>query len=191
MTPGNALSAISPRELSRLMRVSRRATSAAILEHIADRESHDRAIVGRVAGRHSGPRPNHCRLNCGSRTPAAPPETTRLAEARPLTDAVFVRPLFGTYRHCGGALQHAGAISARRCLRGRAFHQRRRGRAAQVAGLFRGPGSRRRVLSRTRSLSGRSSARTGIVAGPASRAVSHPTRPRQGGAGPAIGSGVS
>ena len=43
--------------------------------------------------------------------PAAPPETTRLAEARPLTDAVFVRPLFGTYRHCGGACLKSGELS--------------------------------------------------------------------------------
>jgi hypothetical protein len=42
---------------------------------------------------------------------AAPPETTRLAEARPLTGAVFVRPLFGTYRHCGGACLKSGELS--------------------------------------------------------------------------------
>jgi len=43
--------------------------------------------------------------------PAAPPETTRHAEARPLTDVVFVRPLFGTYRHCGGACLKSGELS--------------------------------------------------------------------------------
>ncbi|AWV17401.1 MULTISPECIES: hypothetical protein [Methylobacterium] len=41
--------------------------------------------------------------------PAA--ETARSSEARPLADAVFVRPLYGTYRHCGGSCLKSGALS--------------------------------------------------------------------------------
>ena len=42
---------------------------------------------------------------------AAPPEPSRLAEASALTDAVFIRPLFGTYRHCGGACLKSGELT--------------------------------------------------------------------------------
>lgn len=32
-------------------------------------------------------------------------------DARPLTDAVYIRPLYGAYRHCGGACLKSGALS--------------------------------------------------------------------------------
>jgi hypothetical protein len=38
-------------------------------------------------------------------------EVARPAEERSLTDAVFVRPLYGVYRHCGGACLKSGALS--------------------------------------------------------------------------------
>ena len=43
---------------------------------------------------------------------AMPAETARPAtENHALTDAVFVRPLYGTYRHCGGACLKSGELS--------------------------------------------------------------------------------
>lgn len=43
---------------------------------------------------------------------AVPAESAGPApDARGLTDAVFVRPLYGTYRHCGGACLKSGALS--------------------------------------------------------------------------------
>lgn len=33
------------------------------------------------------------------------------AEERNLTDAVFIRPLYGVYRHCGGACLKSGSLS--------------------------------------------------------------------------------
>ncbi|SEH72741.1 hypothetical protein SAMN02799636_03624 [Methylobacterium sp. 275MFSha3.1] len=38
-------------------------------------------------------------------------ETARPAQERPLADAVFVRPLYGTYRHCGGSCLKSGELS--------------------------------------------------------------------------------
>lgn len=39
-------------------------------------------------------------------------ETGRMApEERTLADAVFVRPLYGVYRHCGGACLKSGELS--------------------------------------------------------------------------------
>jgi len=43
---------------------------------------------------------------------ALPPETARpVSQERALSDAVFVRPLYGTYRHCGGACLKSGELS--------------------------------------------------------------------------------
>jgi hypothetical protein len=41
---------------------------------------------------------------------ASEPSRTATDE-RTLTDAVFVRPLYGMYRHCGGACLKSGALS--------------------------------------------------------------------------------
>ncbi len=38
-------------------------------------------------------------------------ETTRAADERVLSDAVFVRPLYGAYRHCGGACLKSGTLT--------------------------------------------------------------------------------
>ncbi|MEE7489700.1 hypothetical protein MOTC310_04135 [Methylobacterium oryzae] len=37
--------------------------------------------------------------------------TVRGPQERPLADAVFVRPLYGTYRHCGGSCLKSGELS--------------------------------------------------------------------------------
>lgn len=48
---------------------------------------------------------------------AGPPLLAHAAAARPapdgrtLTDAVFVRPLYGVYRHCGGACLKSGSLT--------------------------------------------------------------------------------
>ncbi|MCJ2018431.1 hypothetical protein MKK84_13475 [Methylobacterium sp. E-065] len=43
---------------------------------------------------------------------ALPAETARpTTHDRALTDAVFVRPVYGTYRHCGGACLKSGELS--------------------------------------------------------------------------------
>lgn len=42
---------------------------------------------------------------------AAPSGTASPADERSLADAVFVRPLYGVYRHCGGACVKSGALS--------------------------------------------------------------------------------
>ncbi|MGU3666630.1 hypothetical protein ACLBX9_20770 [Methylobacterium sp. A49B] len=42
---------------------------------------------------------------------AAPSGTGRQADQHSLTDAVFVRPLYGVYRHCGGACLKSGGLS--------------------------------------------------------------------------------
>ncbi|MCJ2054408.1 hypothetical protein [Methylobacterium sp. J-070] len=43
---------------------------------------------------------------------AVPDETPRPARIeRTLTDGVFVRPLYGVYRHCGGACLKSGELT--------------------------------------------------------------------------------
>ncbi|WP_091719705.1 hypothetical protein [Methylobacterium phyllostachyos] len=43
---------------------------------------------------------------------ALPFEAARpMLQERALSDAVFVRPLYGTYRHCGGACLKSGELS--------------------------------------------------------------------------------
>ncbi len=58
-----------------------------------------------------------CVLAVASVTAALPdaesgrPAQERFAQERPLADAVFVRPLYGTYRHCGGSCLKSGELS--------------------------------------------------------------------------------
>ncbi|MGE8130379.1 hypothetical protein ACQKQD_25710 [Methylobacterium sp. NPDC080182] len=53
-----------------------------------------------------------CVLAVASVSAALPDaESTRPAQERFLADAVFVRPLYGTYRHCGGSCLKSGELS--------------------------------------------------------------------------------
>ncbi|MEE7506492.1 hypothetical protein MMR14E_26475 [Methylobacterium mesophilicum] len=53
-----------------------------------------------------------CMLAAACVSPArSDAETARPMPARPLADAVFVRPLYGTYRHCGGSCLKSGELS--------------------------------------------------------------------------------